>query len=120
MAEWSFITNHGRVLGYIYRNPRSTAREIAGAVGITERTTHNIIADLADSGYITRRKKGRRNIYKVEPGLPTVRDANRQVIVGDLLSVVRSKKGGRRMARIRTPELLVANGYSGQMKLLID
>ena len=119
MAEWSFITNHGRVLGYIYRNPRSTAREIAAAVGITERTTHNIIADLADSGYITRRKKGRRNIYKVEQGLPAVRDTNRQVIVGDLLSVVRSKKGTR-MARIRTPELLVANGYSGQMRLLID
>ncbi|MSQ32319.1 MAG: MarR family transcriptional regulator [Dehalococcoidia bacterium] len=119
MAEWSFITNHGRVIGYIYRNPRSTAREIASAVGITERTTHNIIADLADSGYITRRKKGRRNIYKVEQGLPAVTDTNRQVIVGDLLSVVRSKKG-MRMARIRTTEMMVANGYSGQMKLLID
>ncbi len=119
MAEWSFITNHGRVLGYIYRNPKSTAREIADSVGITERTTHNIIADLAESGYITRRKKGRRNIYKVEQGLPAVRDTNRQIIVGDLLSVVRSKKG-KRVARIRTRELLVANGYSGQMKLLID
>ena len=119
-TEWSFITNHGRVLGYIYRYPKSTAREIAGAIGITERTTHKIISDLAETGYIVRKRKGRRNIYKVEPGLPAVADTNRKVIVGDLLSVVGRK--GNRMARIRTEDYTLSNGngYSGQMKLLID
>ena len=45
---WTFITNHGLVLGYIYHNPDHTAREISNHVGITERTTHKIISDLEE------------------------------------------------------------------------
>ena len=122
MAEWSFITNHGRVLGYIYRHPKSTAREISGAIGVTERTTHKIISELAASGYIVIKKKGRRNLYKIEPGLPMVSETNREVIVGDLLNVVATK--GKRLSIMRRNHLVHLNGNGngkmGQMKLLID
>ena len=37
---WTFITNHGLVLSYISGNPISTAREIAGHIGVTERTAY--------------------------------------------------------------------------------
>jgi hypothetical protein len=37
MPEWRFLTNHGLVLSYISRHPRITARDLADAIGITER-----------------------------------------------------------------------------------
>ncbi len=63
--SWTFITNHGHVLSYVSRFPSHTAREIAGYVGITERTTHKIISDLEVAGYIKRRRIGRKNLYAV-------------------------------------------------------
>ncbi len=72
MGKWTFITNHGLVLGYIARNPRSTARTIAQAVGITERTTHKIIAEMEEAGYISRKKTGRQNQYQINANLPCV------------------------------------------------
>src|SRR3990170_4489517 len=84
MRGWTLITNHGMVLSYLARHSRSTAREVAQAVGITERTTHRIIADLVAEGYISRRREGRRNIYRVNPRLP-LRPTHGEVVVGDLL-----------------------------------
>ncbi|MFH1003320.1 MAG: winged helix-turn-helix domain-containing protein, partial [Chloroflexota bacterium] len=52
MPEWTFITNHGLVLAHVSKGPQSTAREIAQAVNLTERTVHKIIADLETEGYI--------------------------------------------------------------------
>lgn len=97
MAKWSFITNHGLVLGYIARNPRSTARTIAQAVGITERTTHKIIADLEEAGYITRKKVGRQNQYYINTNQPLRHPSNDEVMVGELLQILRW--GGAVVAR---------------------
>ena len=69
LQKWTFITNHGLVLSYIFHNPTSTAREIANYIGVTERTTHKIISDLEEEGYIQRRKIGRRNVYSVDLSL---------------------------------------------------
>ena len=92
MAKWTFITNHGLVLGYIARNPSSTARVIAQAVGITERTTHKIIAELAEAGYISRKKMGRKNQYQINPDLPLRHPSHGEVAVGDLLQLLAWKK----------------------------
>lgn len=89
MAKWSFITNHGLVLGFIARNPRSTARAIAQAVGITERTTHKIIADLEEAGYITRKKVGRQNQYHINENQPLRHPSQDEVMVGELLQILR-------------------------------
>ena len=40
-------------------------RDIADTVGITERSTQAIVADLEAAGYLTRTKVGRRNRYTV-------------------------------------------------------
>ena len=69
-TRWTFITNHGLVLSYVFHHPKSTAREIANYIGVTERTTHKIISDLETASYIERRKQGRRNVYRVDPKLP--------------------------------------------------
>jgi len=86
MREWKLISNHGLVLASISKNPEKTAREISDDVGITERTAHKIIMDLERSGYITRGKNGRRNIYRIHPDMP-LRNTMSDAAVGELLEL---------------------------------
>lgn len=88
MPEWSFITNHGLVLAHIAKHPRSTAREIALTINITERATRKIITDLEAEGYIKRRRVGRNNVYRINPQPGLRHQAIRDVTVGDLLKVL--------------------------------
>lgn len=94
MPVWFFITNHGLVLAAIARRPRSTAREIGDAVGITERATHSIIKDLEAASYITKTKVGRRNEYRINPDLP-VKVKTSDATIGELLMILgwKPKKG---------------------------
>jgi predicted HTH transcriptional regulator len=85
---WTFITNHGLVLSYLSHNPKSTAREIANYIGVTERTTHKIISDLETAGYIERRKIGRRNVYTIDHELPLRHHTKQDVMVADLLEAL--------------------------------
>ncbi|MBM4433384.1 MAG: winged helix-turn-helix transcriptional regulator, partial [Chloroflexi bacterium] len=70
MPGWKFLTNHALVLCAIARQPRITVREIALAVGITEKASRNIIADLEADGYVTKKRVGRRIRYRIHPDLP--------------------------------------------------
>ena len=90
-SRWTFITNHGLVLSYIYHHPTSTAREIADQIKVTERTVHKIISDLEQAGYIARRKSGRRNVYSVDPNLPLRHHTKKDVIVSELLEALTSR-----------------------------
>ena len=90
-SRWTFITNHGLVLSYLFHNPKSTAREIANYIGVTERTTHKIISDLETEGYIERRKSGRRNVYRVDPQLPLRHHTKQDIMASDLLDALTSK-----------------------------
>ena len=90
--RWTFITNHGLVLSYISHNPKSTAREIANYIGVTERTTHKIISDLEAAGYIGRRKSGRRNVYDVDPELPLRHHTKQDILVSELLGALTAKE----------------------------
>ncbi len=62
---WTFLTNHGNVILYIDEHPTARLREIAEAIGITERATHTVVSELVDEGYLTRERVGRRNEYSV-------------------------------------------------------
>ena len=66
-TRWTFLTNHGHVLIYVHRNPDARVRDIAAAVGITERAAQTILSDLEDGGYLRKTKVGRRNTYSVNP-----------------------------------------------------
>jgi DNA-binding transcriptional ArsR family regulator len=70
MAEWAFLTNHAIVLSFLAKHQLITGRELAGLIGITERTVRNIISDLESGGYIKGSKEGRQVRYKVNPDLP--------------------------------------------------
>lgn len=63
--NWTLLTNHGHVLIYVHRNPEARIRDIAAAVGVTERSAQAILADLTDAGYVKKKRVGRRNVYSV-------------------------------------------------------
>jgi MarR family len=65
-GSWTFLTGHGHVLVEIARNPDARIRDIAAAVGLTERTVQAIVADLEEAGYLTRARAGRRTVYTVD------------------------------------------------------
>lgn len=87
-GEWTFLTNHGRVLAYIAKHPQSTTQEIAQEVGITLRAVQKIITELEAGGYIARKKEGRRNRYTVNPLLPMRHRLEQEHTVGDILQAL--------------------------------
>ena len=50
MTRWDFLTNHALALIHVIDHPRSALREIASAVGITERATLSIPRTLEAAG----------------------------------------------------------------------
>jgi hypothetical protein len=87
-TSWTFLTNHGHVLGCLAAQPDARARDVALLVGITERATQAIIADLVACGYLTRLKRGRRNRYIVHTGAPLRHPLESDRTIGDLLAAL--------------------------------
>lgn len=67
---WTFLTNHAHVLVCLVRDPSMRLRDLAAAVGITERAVHRIVVELESTGYISRDRDGRRNHYEVHLDRP--------------------------------------------------
>ena len=88
MGEWSFLTNHARVLVCIARDPGVRLREIADVLGVTERRAFGIVNDLAESGYVVKEKDGRRNRYRIQNHLPLRGPIDREPTIGELLGVL--------------------------------
>ena len=86
MANWSFLTNHARVLLCIAHDPGARLRDIAASLGITERSAHGIVAELAEAGYVVKQKDGRRNRYQIQAHLP--QPASRERTVGEILALL--------------------------------
>jgi DNA-binding MarR family transcriptional regulator len=87
-GTWTFLTNHASVLLCIARDPQSRARDIAEQVGITERATQRILADLLAGGYVSRTKIGRRNLYEINPAGQLRHPLFCDVSIGPLLEVL--------------------------------
>lgn len=88
MGNWTFITTHGAVFMFVARNPQVTALEIATKLGITERSVRRVIKDLETEGYITKRRRGRINQYKVNLNARLRRSENKHLKARDLLKVL--------------------------------
>ena len=96
MPGWKFLTNHALVLCLIAQQPRTTAREIATTINITEKATRNIINDLESDGYITKKREGRRIRYTVYTDLPLRHEMQQDKAIGDLLEILGWKKKKRK------------------------
>jgi MarR family len=86
--EFAFLTNHGKTLLLIAQDPQIRIRDIAQLLGITERRTQRIVADLAGAGYIERERTGRRNRYTVSTHLPLGLPIQRDADIGSLLALL--------------------------------
>jgi hypothetical protein len=99
-SRWDFLTNHAHVLLCVAHDPGIRLRDIAAAVGITERGAHKVLSELVDEGYVLRERHGRRNRYTVKPELPLRHPLVHDREVGDLLNVLlrpkRPARNGRR------------------------
>ncbi len=83
--QWTFLTNHARVLLHVARDPDVRLRDVAASVGITERAVQLIVGDLEAAGYLTRTRVGRRNRYTIDPTVALRHPAEADHPVGDLL-----------------------------------
>ena len=88
--SWTFLSNHGHVLVCIARDPDIRVREIAQAVGITERAVQRILGELEEADVIVRRRQGRRTKYEVNEQRPLRHPIESEHSVGELVRAVRS------------------------------
>jgi len=95
---WTFLTNYSHVLICIDRDPNIRTKDIAAAVGITERATQAIVSDLAESGYLTIERVGRRNFYTVSAKAPFRHPLEAEHTVGDLLNMLDKPSINRKRA----------------------
>jgi DNA-binding MarR family transcriptional regulator len=86
--RWDFLTNHAHVLLCVSQDSGIRLRDIAAAVGITERSAHKILSELVEEGYVLRERNGRRNRYKVKHELPLRHPLVQEREVGELLELL--------------------------------
>jgi Winged helix DNA-binding domain len=92
MAEWNFLTNHGRAFLCIARQPEVRLRDIASKLDITERHAYSIVNDLTEAEYIIKEKDGRRNWYQIQNPLPPSEPFVQEQEMGEILSLLAERK----------------------------
>jgi MarR family len=95
VPNWTFLTNHARVLLCIASDPGVRLRDIAASLGITERSAYGIVSDLAEAGYVVKEKDGRRNRYQIQAHLPLPEPASQERTVGEVLALLTSAEPGQ-------------------------
>jgi hypothetical protein len=93
MAKWTFLSNHGRALLCIAQDSEVRLRDIAGDLGVTERSAYAIVNDLAEGGYIVKQREGRRNRYEIQHHLPLPESPHREQAIGEVLDVLAGTDG---------------------------
>jgi predicted transcriptional regulator len=85
--SWTFLSNHGHVLVQIAKNPDIRVKEIAAAVGITERAAQGIVSDLVAGGFVIAQKAGRRNTYSISSDAHLKHPAEANLTLAEFVSV---------------------------------
>jgi DNA-binding HxlR family transcriptional regulator len=62
---FTYLTNHTHVLVALDSSPDLRVRDLADAIGITERAVQRILTDLEAVGVLVRERVGRRNHYRI-------------------------------------------------------
>jgi len=84
-SDWNLLSNHGKVLVCVARDPEIRVSDIAAAVGIRERAVQRILADLRSDGIISATREGRRNRYRINRRRPAPADPLGGRSVGDVV-----------------------------------
>src|SRR5437764_1194612 len=84
-SNWNLLSNHGKVLVCVARDPDVRVSDIAEMVGVKERAVQRILAELRRDGLVTATRSGRRNSYRINRSKPM---ALAEAPVGNLLAIV--------------------------------
>ena len=87
-AEWTLLSNHGKVLLCIANDPAIRVTDIASMVGIKERAVQRILAELRGYGFVSSTRQGRRNRYRVNRRQRLRWSPNGSLTVGDLVDML--------------------------------
>lgn len=94
-VDWSVLSPQGHVLFYVALCPDSSAKDIARAIGHTDRQIWNIIRDLKKGGMLHIRKNGRREQFRINldaPLLhPTIEGLSLRSVIEGTVDEVRSQ-----------------------------
>lgn len=98
-VSWTFLTNHAHVLLCIRRDSDARLRDIAMAVGITERAVQKIVTDLVANDYLSVERVGRRNRYGIQSRKPLRHPLERNHRIGALLDLLQEAPAAGRAKR---------------------
>jgi hypothetical protein len=88
MGDWTFLSNYGHVLVCLARNRDARLRDVAEAVGITERAVQKIVRDLQAADFLVVSKHGRCNRYRINKRKALRHPLEAHCTVGKLLALV--------------------------------
>lgn len=88
VAGWTFLTNHAHVLLALYQQPDQRLRDVATAVGITERMVQRVVSELVEADYLVITKEGRCNRYTVNAELQLRHPLEKHHTIGELLELL--------------------------------
>lgn len=85
---WTFLSNHAHALICLAADEDCRVRDLAQRIGITERATQRILADLEAAGYLVRERHGRRNHHRLVLDRPMRHPVEREHTVRDLVEAL--------------------------------
>jgi hypothetical protein len=88
VANWTFLTNHARVLLCIAYDPGCACATSRPAWASPSAPPTASVTDLAEAGYIVKHKDGRRNRYQIQAHLPLPEPTRRERTVGEVLALL--------------------------------
>lgn len=91
--RWGLLTNHALVLIHVIEHPRSTLRDIADAVGITDRAALSLLRALEADSIVSRRRDGRRNVYTVDIDVLMAHRTHGSYTIGQLANALFALSG---------------------------
>ena len=94
-SGWTFLTSHARVLAAIAEDQTTRIRDIAARCRLTERAVQKIISDLESDGYLTHKREGRSNTYRIQPGTILRHPAESGLTVAELLNLLANHEARR-------------------------
>ena len=108
-VDWSLLSPQGLVLFYIALCPDSTTKEIARAIGHTERQIGSIVRSLRHGGMLRLRKNGRRHHYTIDLDAPLLHPTIQGLTVRPVM------EGIIRQARSEAPDFCEETNPPGQL-----
>ena len=101
MGDWTVFSNHGHVLVCLANNNEARLRDVASAVGITERAVQKIVRELQQGGFISISKHGRCNRYDLNTRKNLRHPLQSSCTVGVLLKALSGSASSGSVARTR-------------------